>query len=365
MWNSWRFTNSNIRPDLNGADLTDAHLSKCNLRHADLSLVDLWGADLWEADFTGADLTKADFTGANLRGANLTYSDLSEADLNKAHLRGAKLREAKLNWAALRGADLSEADLREADLRGADLSGADLSGANLNKANLREAKVNEAHFDDSLLANTDLYEVMGLESVIHDGPSSIGIDTFFRSRGTIPEVFLLGAGVPDIFLEYATSLGGKAIEFYSAFISYSSKDEELAKRLYADLQAKGVRCWFAPEDLKTGDKFRLEIDAAVRTYDKLLLLLSKRSIKSGWVEKEVETAFENERKQKRTVLFPVRLDGAVMKIESGWPADIRRTRHIGDFTKWKDTDAYQNAFDRLLRDLKAEKAPVSTPAKTT
>ena len=32
----------------------------------------------------------------------------------------------------------------------------------------------------------------------------------------------------------------------------------------------------------------------------------------------------------------------------------RRTRHIGDFTKWKDHDSYRKAFDRLLRDLRAE-----------
>jgi len=39
----------------------------------------------------------------------------------------------------------------------------------------------------------------------------------------------------------------------------------------------------------------------------------------------------------------------------GWAADIRRTRHIGDFTQWQDHDVYQQAFDRLLRDLKADK----------
>ena len=45
---------------------------------------------------------------------------------------------------------------------------------------------------------------------------------------------------------------------------------------------------------------------------------------------------------------------AVMTIESGWPTLIKNTRNIGDFTKWKDHDSYQKAFDRLLRDLKAE-----------
>lgn len=100
------------------------------------------------------------------------------------------------------------------------------------------------------------------------------------------------------------SLPGKAIEFYSCFISYSSKDEEFAKRLYADLQNEGVRCWFAPEGLKIGEKFRVRIDESIRLYDKLLLVLSENSVSSQWVEKEVETAFEKEEEQKNTVLFP-------------------------------------------------------------
>jgi len=144
------------------------------------------------------------------------------------------------------------------------------------------------------------------------------------------------------------------IEYYSCFISYSSKDEAFAKKLHRDLQAEHVRCWFAPDDLKIGDKFRTKIDEAVRMYDKLLLVLTDSSVKSTWVEKEAETAFEKERKQKRTVLFPIRLDDAVMKTEEAWAADIRRTRHIGDFRKWKNPDEYQKAFGRLMQDLKAE-----------
>jgi hypothetical protein len=36
-----------------------------------------------------------------------------------------------------------------------------------------------------------------------------------------------------------------------------------------------------------------------------------------------------------------------------WAEHIRNTRHIGDFTQWKNHDAYQKAFKRLLRDLRA------------
>ena len=57
-------------------------------------------------------------------------------------------------------------------------------------------------------------------------------------------------GVPENFIEYMGSLTGKALEFYSCFISYSTNDQEFADRLYADLQNKGVRCWFAQHDYR-------------------------------------------------------------------------------------------------------------------
>jgi DNA polymerase-2 len=147
----------------------------------------------------------------------------------------------------------------------------------------------------------------------------------------------------------------RSSEFFSCFISYSSTDHKFAERLYADLQQQEIRCWFAPEDLRIGASLRAGIDESIRRYDKLLLVLSNNSISSDWVEKEVETAMEQERSQKRIVLFPIRLDDTVMEINSGWPADIRRTGNIGDFRRWENPAVYKKAFDRLLRDLKAEK----------
>ena len=155
------------------------------------------------------------------------------------------------------------------------------------------------------------------------------------------------------FITYIRSLAGKAIEYYSCFISYSSKDEAFARRLYADLQSNNVRCWFAPKDLKWGEKIRAGIDQAIHLHDKLLLILSKYSVASGWVEHEVKTALARARKEKRTVLFPVRIDRAVFDSPFDWATEIRHERNIGNFTQWKDHDEYQKAFSRLLRDLKA------------
>ena len=37
----------------------------------------------------------------------------------------------------------------------------------------------------------------------------------------------------------------------------------------------------------------------------------------------METAIEEEKKHRRAILFPIRLDNSVLAIESGWAADIR------------------------------------------
>lgn len=284
--------------------------------------------------------------------------DLSGVDLSGADLGGAKLGWADLRWANLSRADLRRADIIEADLGGANLSGADLGGAFLSWADLRGADLRDANVDratlyETILANVDLSAVRGLESLNHQGPSVIDERTL-RQSWPLPEVFLRGCGLSDELIRYLPSLFSQAIEFYSCFISYSSQDQPFAQRLHNDLQDNGVRNWFAPKDLPIGAKQREFIDESIRVHDKLLLVLSEHSVKSGWVEKEVATAIETHEKTGRSALFPIRLDDAVMQIDTGWPADVRRIWNIGDFRSWKEPAEYQQAFERLLSDLKAE-----------
>ena len=296
--------------------------------------------------------------GANLSGVNLSEAKLPFASISRANLASANLSHADLTGANLRGADLTSANLLSANLWGADLrevllSNADLSYANLFHADLSEADLTNVLLNETVFADTVLSGTKGLDTCRHQGPSIIAHRTLERS-GPLPLSFLRGCGLPDNLIEYLPSLLNQPIQFYSCFISYSSKDDEFAWRLHADLQDKGIRCWFAPEDMKIGDRIRTRIDEVIRLHEKLLLVLSENSIDSDWVEKEVETAFEKERETKSTVLFPVRLDDAVMESKAGWAADIKRTRHIGDFRRWKDHDGYRKAFERLLRDLKVE-----------
>jgi hypothetical protein len=158
-------------------------------------------------------------------------------------------------------------------------------------------------------------------------------------------------------IEYLPSIFNQAIQHYSCFISYSSKDDEFANRIHADLQNSGVRCWFAPHDMPTGAKIWDAIDEAIKLRDKLLLILSENSIGSDWVEDEVQKAFAEERDRRELVLFPVRVDDAVMETPEPWARKLRDQRNVGDFRKWKDHDAYKQSFAQVLRDLTKPQEP--------
>ncbi|GHO48560.1 toll/interleukin-1 receptor domain-containing protein [Ktedonospora formicarum] len=336
-WNSWRRARPQQLIDLRNVDLHAAYIPSIHLYDANLNEATLSEANCSNADFRYATLYDANLYKGNFRGAVLTGANITGADLGYTNFAYA---------------DLSRANFYDANLEGANLTGANLNGASFLHANLTNVNLDNAILGWTIFGDLDLRVLNGLKTLQHEGPSPISINTIFQSQGKLSEIFLRNTGVPDIFIEYIHAFTNQPINYYTCFISYSSKDAFFVQRLHADLQAQGVRCWFAPHDMKIGDKIRVRIDESIRLYDKLLLVLSKHSVASDWVEHEVEMALAKEQREKRAVLFPIRLDTAIFEQgHSGWPALIQHQRHIGNFTCWKDYDHYQVTFDRLLHDL--------------
>ncbi|HEU4562575.1 MAG TPA: toll/interleukin-1 receptor domain-containing protein [Longimicrobium sp.] len=299
--------------------------------------------NLSRAVLAGARLGQAMFVGADLRSADLRSSVLVKADLRKADLQGAKLD----------GADLTLADLRGADLSGATFQDAVLIRSRFLKTSLSGANFASAIFGATQFTDVDLSDALDLATTRHVAESFVTVTSLLRSGGRIPREFLLGCGIPSLWADYIPSLieGMGPIQFHSCFISYSSQESPIAARIHEDLEAAGIRCWFAPEDMKLGSRIRVALDEAIQMHDKLLLILSTGSVESQWVEQEVEAALERERSEGTEILVPIRVDDSIFKVSAGWAKYLRNTRNIGNFCQWTDPEQYQRALTRLLRDL--------------
>jgi uncharacterized protein YjbI with pentapeptide repeats len=366
VWNKWRTENIVSILDLMGADLRGTFLNGADLRQAFLYKAELIGANLSRADLHGADLRMAHLSEAHLTGAHLSRADLSDAELWKADLSEASLWRANLKAANFNEANLSEADLRGANLRKALLVGTDLSGANLIECNFSNAIIS-----DTIFANSDLSETVGLEDVVHYGPSSISTDTIARSKGKIPEVFLRGCGLSDVDIEYAKlpnpelsndeinkilyrmydMRASQALQTSSLFISYSHGDSSFFDKLEKHLNRKGIRFWRDAHDLKSG-RMEKQIDRAIRQNPTVLLILSEHSLKSDWVEHEVRTARELEKEMGRDVLCPVALDDSWKN--SPWPKRVMEQvmeYNILDFSTWQDDSKFGSTFNKLIDGL--------------
>jgi len=193
-WNAWRRSNQGVWPDLSGATLTGLDLSRYHLDDANLS--------------------RADLQGVTLDGTKLYRVFAEQSNWTGAHIQNSAFVILK--------ADQSTFDETK------------MFGAIFHLCSLRESSFREANLRYTIFAAVDLYGARGLTQAYLDR-ATIGIDTFFKSGG-LPDEFLHAANIPDEFITYARSLTGRAIEFYSCFISYSSKDAAFTTRLHADLQ---------------------------------------------------------------------------------------------------------------------------------
>ncbi len=376
VWNEWRAQNVGVDVDLIRADLRKANLREVNFRGANLRRANFQGANLRGANLISTNLSEAFLGGAELSASNLRRADLrgallSEADLPGADLSRAILSVAGLSRANLLGTNLSGANLRGANLHGANLRGANLHGANLSGADLIGSNFLKAEVGNTIFGNSDLSEAIGLEEVLHGGPSGISRDVFAHSKGKIPEAFLRGCGLSDWEIElvklYNPDLSNEeidevlykvhdvraqqALQISPLFISYSHADRSFVDNLEIHLKRKGVRFWRDVHDAISG-RLEKQIDRAIRQNPTVLLILSSSSIRSDWVEHEVRMARELEKEMGRDVLCPVALDDSWKS--SLWPKRIMEQvmeYNILDFSSWERDTGFRRMFEKLIDGL--------------
>ena len=397
----WREQNPNDVLDLNAAYMSFARAPQVNISGADLRNADLMGAVLQRANLSGchlnpchlyhanlreADLTRARLNGANLRGTNLSGADLSGADLDRAtlsdaNLSGAKLVNANLSRANLTGADLTDADLTGASFEGATLARTDLTNAVFKDSDFFQAQFRNANFSGAQLAgcslgytvfqDCDLRLAQGLDHVRHDAPSTVGLDTIYRSGGEISVPFLIGVGLPVSVAAVQTAISGEPSILGDCFIACSDKDDEFAQALKSDLQTRGVRCWVFSERVRgnplvnrhsTSDQE--EVERWVRYYRKMIVVGSTAGLDTEAILNDITQAKERQQSTDRWVLFLVSPDDGLVKPASRSARNLVAEHVVFDLRGYRyDRQAYAAEIERLAEALKQDQpASVGVPA---
>ena len=389
---AWREENPNTPMDLNECYMSHSRIPMVNLRGADLRNGDFMGAMARRADlsnsymndvhFYRADLREANMSRAIAPGANMRGADLRNANLAGINLDRATLSEANLSGADLTNANLDRANLDRANLTGANLTGASFNGANLSRTNLSEAVLNEAdfyeavlndvvtgdaHFDNCIIGytvfqNCAMDAALGLDSVRHDAPSTIGLDTLLRSRGMLPESFILGSGIPVAVVGIQDSVADAPVTTLEVHISCATGDIEFARQLEANLRAQGVRTWVFAEGFRgnplvdrratSGEE---EIERWVRHYDRLIVVCSAAGLDSETVRNDITAAQEAENTGDRWTMFLVDADGVMGAGRNRAARLLKEDHRVFDLTgQAAGSDEYQAALADLIENLREE-----------
>lgn len=256
--------------------------------------------------------------------------------------------------------DFSEADLSGLRLVGANLSSANFFKANLYKASLSGVNLSNSYFNKTRFEKTVLSGCKGLKDIKVGNKCSFDEETIKKSW-PLPEEFLLKMGFSKESLNSLNENCQKPKQnLFPVFLSHAWENKDFAGKLYDALIEKGVQVWYDEKKMKPGDDILDSIDEGISTYDKMILVCSKESLKSWWVEEELDRVFEKERKyrveqgKKLRLLIPITIDDTLFKSDESRPKSIRK-RIVGDFKGWENEEKFEEYLVQLIEALDVDR----------
>src|SRR5437868_1622731 len=91
----------------------------------------------------------------------------------------------------------------------------------------------------------------------------------------------------------------------SVFLSHSHKDKQFVRRLTKDLRRRGHVVWVDEAEIKVGESLVEKIREGIDQVDFVGAVISKASVKSRWVSRELDLATSKELAGKRVVVLPI------------------------------------------------------------
>ncbi len=123
---------------------------------------------------------------------------------------------------------------------------------------------------------------------------------------------------------------------FDIFLSYSHRDRPFVQRLVADLEALDLTVWTDVKELAVGDQVIPAIRRGIDSSRFFAVVLSRHSVASEWVKREVDVATTREVETGKTVVLPVLAESC----ELPW---FLKGKLYADFTH-----SYDTGFSKLF-----------------
>jgi hypothetical protein len=119
-----------------------------------------------------------------------------------------------------------------------------------------------------------------------------------------------------------TEMGTTEPKRQQVFISYSSADEVVARRIASDLRRAGIPVLIADSEIASGDFFTKLVDKTISSRDILLVLLSRTSVRSRWVQAELSAALSGELRDRGITVIPALIEDSEGKSPAALPLTL-------------------------------------------
>ena len=117
------------------------------------------------------------------------------------------------------------------------------------------------------------------------------------------------------------------------FISHSSIDKVIVKRLAIDLMKNGHDIWLDEWDIKVGECIITGIEGGILRSDFVILVLSDNLVKSNWVDNEWKSKYWEEIEKSKVMILPVLISNCDIPF-------LLKSRKYADFRGEYETGLY-------------------------
>jgi hypothetical protein len=110
------------------------------------------------------------------------------------------------------------------------------------------------------------------------------------------------------------------------FMSHSHKDKFFCKSLARTLNESGIEVWIDEAEMKVGQSLIAMIRDALDNVDFVVAIISSASVKSQWVNEELDFAMNKQIKNRKIIILPVVKDECILPgfLEGKYFADFRK-----------------------------------------